>query len=103
VRSVVKEPGKPPEVRDIGNANELQPLQELVGGYIEVVPFPVKNTVLVCNEEGKLMGLPPNFRAPGDVFVGTVVVLGRRGQNMRELTEKETDQVVSLLQSFQSW
>lgn len=103
MRAVIKEPGKVPEVKDIGDPNDLGSLQELVGGYIEIVAFPMKGTVLVCNEDGKRLRLPPNFRAPSDVVVGTVAVLGQRGENLRELTEKEADQVVSLLQSFQSW
>lgn len=38
-------------------ANDLKALQEYVGGYIEVVPL-TEQLALICNEEGKLLGLP---------------------------------------------
>ena len=38
----------------------LQAMQEVVGGYIEAL-YPFEESVaLVCNEEGKLLGLPLN-------------------------------------------
>ena len=40
----------------------LEELQAFVGGYIEFVHLP-HNMVLVANEEGLLMGLPPNLEA----------------------------------------
>lgn len=52
------EPGKAPYVTDIGN--DLRSMQQAVGGYIQAV-YPYEETVvLVCNEEGKLDGLPLN-------------------------------------------
>ena len=47
------------EIIDV--ANEYESLQELVNGYIEIVML-TENIVLVCNEEGKLLGLKPNCR-----------------------------------------
>lgn len=42
----------------------LEELQGLVGGYIEVVSIPdLKNSKLVVNEDGQLMGLPVNAMA----------------------------------------
>ena len=38
--------------------NELKNFQNFVGGLIECIPW--KDAVLVCNEEGKLQGLPFN-------------------------------------------
>jgi hypothetical protein len=61
----------------------LEELQVLVGGSIEVVALG-DGRLLVLNEEGKLEGLPYNEQAtqlargclfPGDVIVGTVVVV----------------------------
>ena len=40
--------------------NDLEPMQELVDGYIEeYMPFE-DDAAIVCNEEGKVMGLAPN-------------------------------------------
>ena len=55
---VIVEPQKKPEVREIGNS--LEAMQQVVGGFIEAL-YPFDEPVaLICNEEGKLMDLPPN-------------------------------------------
>ena len=41
----------------------LQPMQDLVGGYIENVTLE-DGVGLICNEEGKLTGLPLNRPVP---------------------------------------
>ena len=65
-----------------GSRFDLEELQTLVDGYIEVVPLDGK-TVMVLNEEGKYNGLPYNCRASylhqkynntGDFVVGDVVL-----------------------------
>lgn len=61
----------------------LDTLQTSVGGYIEMVPFWThRNSQAICNEEGKLQGLPSNALAnllwegyPDDVLVGTIIIL----------------------------
>ena len=40
--------------------NDLKTLQETVGGYIEAVEIG-DNVVLICNEDGKNLGLESNF------------------------------------------
>lgn len=61
------EPGKAPEQVTIPNT--LKAMQELVGGYIEVINY--QGACLICNEDGKLLGLEPNRRIGQDVIVGT--------------------------------
>lgn len=66
-----------------GKDFQLEELQEIVGGYIEIVSQLRTNTgeILVINEEGKLIGLPYNDVAsllyvgfPPDPIVGTVLL-----------------------------
>ena len=53
------EPIKKPRVMEIENT--LKSMQKIVGGYIQVYDtFADDNAVIVCNEEGKIYGLPPN-------------------------------------------
>ena len=73
MRAIVKNPGLPAVEADIPNT--LEALQELVGGYIEFVPIR-RNVGAICNEEGRLIGLPPNCIIRGIDFCGTVVVVG---------------------------
>ena len=52
------EPEKKPEL--IAMDNNLEAMQAIVGGYIEMImPFS-DEVALVCNEDGKLEGLPLN-------------------------------------------
>ena len=65
---------------------QLDELQRLVGGPVEVVPLRwagKSQLLMVCHEEGKLLGLEPNVKAtliweayygPTDVIVGPVLL-----------------------------
>ena len=58
MRIVIVEPEKRAYVQEIDH--RLESMQKVVGGYIQIVyPFP-EPIALVCNEEGKLLGLPLN-------------------------------------------
>ena len=69
--------------------NKKQPsyeeVKEMVGGMVEIA-YDDGKTQIICNEEGKLYGLPHNLEAtekwaellggePNDYLVGNVVVL----------------------------
>ena len=56
--------------------NDLTTLQQYVGGYIEMIsPFSDK-TCLICNEEGKIRGLPFNRQVGNDIIAGTFIIAG---------------------------
>ena len=58
LRVLVVEPGEQPKLRTIPHT--LHAMQALVGGPIQAV-YPFEEPVaLICNEEGKLEGPPPN-------------------------------------------
>ena len=67
------EPGKAPET--VIMSNTLDAFQAAVGGYIEVVGLDA-NAALVCNEEGKLIGLPANRMLGRDTIAGTFLIVG---------------------------
>lgn len=94
IRVLVKEPGKEAELREMPNT--LKALQSAVGGYIETVTFE-KDCTLIVNEEGKLQGLPVNFRIFGDVIVGTALFAGVSGEEFCSLTDKQVETVRKLL------
>ncbi len=97
---LVVEPLKEPYTKEISTG--LSALQAEVGGYIQAV-YPYEDPVaLVCNEEGKLEGLPLNRALrdeDGDVYdvvAGTFLVVGLGDENFAsippELAEKYTEQ-----------
>ncbi|PWM58505.1 MAG: hypothetical protein DBX91_09155 [Subdoligranulum variabile] len=58
MRILLVEPGKTPVLKEIDGS--LKSMQEIVGGTIQVLyPF-AEPVALVCNDEGKLLGLPLN-------------------------------------------
>ena len=64
MRVLVVRPGENPVVEEIGD--ELRDMQTIVGGYIESI-MPWEDPVaLICNEEGKINGLPLNRRLRDD-------------------------------------
>ena len=84
MRVIYKAPGLPAEIRDVHNT--LEALQELVGGYIETVTV-ATDAVIICNEEGRLIGLEPNCTLLGVHFVGPIVVAGVAGVAGEEFTD----------------
>lgn len=89
-----KDPGKPPRLVEIPNT--LKALQQAVGGPIEAVTL-AQNAVIICNEEGRLMGLPHNCRFLGIDFVGTILVVGVDGDEFSGLSEADAKTVVRWL------
>lgn len=82
IRAIVKRPDeKYGHVTNISNT--LKNLQNTVEGHIEVLPLdgdPPRN-VIICNEDGKLLGLPVNMKFfSWDVLVGTIAVVGVDGE-----------------------
>ena len=81
-------PGKAPEAVTIPNT--LEAMQQMVGGYIEVIPL--DGVCLVCNEEGKLMGLPGSRRLGDDIIAGTFFLAGDTPDGgFCSLTQEQTD------------
>lgn len=73
IKVIMVEPMKEPYTAEVEKT--LEGLQKAVGGYIETV-FLEDNVVLVCNEEGKLIGLPGNRSLGNDIIAGTFFVAG---------------------------
>ena len=93
MRAIVKEVGKAPVVTDIENT--LDALKSLVGGYIEVVGLD-DGVLLICNEEGKMQGLPPNFSTGYDVIVGTAVFVSfDGGEDFTDLNDWQIEYLMS--------
>lgn len=92
MRILVVEPGKKPYLKDIENT--LSAMQREVGGYIEPVYLYDDGSVIICNADGKLSGLPFNraLRSPAsnkvkDVLVGTFFVVGTNGEEFDSISD----------------
>ncbi len=105
MKVLVIEPGECPVEKEIGSS--LEDMQRLVGGCIQVVyPFP-EEVALVCNEEGKLQGLPLNraLRDAGgevyDIISGTFFLCAAPAdsENFESLTEDQVKKYGALFHS----
>lgn len=85
MKAIRKKPDCEPELIDIDNT--LAALQQEVGGYIETVS--IADVVIICNEEGRLCGLPYNCRFVGVDFVGTILVVGRDRDEFCDVPEAD--------------
>ena len=90
-RVVYVEPGKPAYEKHIGS--DLKDLQQAVAGdLIECVYAHRDGTLIVCNDEGKLMGLEGNRRLDsGFIIAGPFFVIGEAGEDFRSLTDAEVN------------
>lgn len=81
LKCLIVEPGMAPKIAEIENT--LQAKQQVVGGLIEPVfpPSHPDDVCLICNEEGKLSGLPLNraIRLENglvyDIIAGTFLIV----------------------------
>ena len=88
LRIVYVEPGGPPFVSEVGR--DLLSMQKAVLGPIETV-YNRDGTVLLCNDEGKLIGMEGNRHVEDDVIAGPFILVGDNGESLRSLTDAEVD------------
>ncbi len=100
IKVLMVEPGKHPRVTTL--ENDLDALQKAVSigadyqGLIEIISLG-NNDCLLCNEEGKLIGLEPNRRYGHDVFCGVFYVVGQDGEgDLTSISERALGKYGSL-------
>ena len=82
IRVIRKNPGEHARVDII--QNELKPLQDAVGGHLESVTL-WDGAVALCDEEGRIKGLPHNCRIGLRSFVGPILIVGTHGEEFCSL------------------
>lgn len=95
LRILSMEPGKAPVEKIIGS--DLKSLQDEVGGYIETV-YMDHDTILVCNEEGKLNGMEMNRRIEDDIICGPFFLVGDDGEG--DFASLSDEQITALKAQF---
>lgn len=99
---IVKPPEQEPFVAFV--ENRLEKLQRLVGGYIEcaVHLLPESETAgvcILCNEEGRLIGLPENRVAEPGLrgMVGQIVAIGTKGEDFASVPSSKVPMIMRML------
>ena len=105
MKVLVVEPQKPCRVQEI---ESLADMQQLVGGDIEAV-YPFQELVaVVCNADGKALGLPMNRPLldkdylPYDIIRGTFFVAGLGQEDFISLTDEQIQRYKSLYDNMQT-
>ena len=102
---LIIEPGRAPYRKKIEDG--LEAMQFIVGGLIQAVfPFDLEPVALVCNEEAKLDGLPPNRALRDeegriyDIVCGTFFLCSAPpdSENFESLTEEQVERYTCLFQ-----
>ena len=100
MKVLVVEPEKEPYVKEISSG--LSSLQKEVGGFIEAV-YPFEDPVaIICNEEGKLEGLPLNRALRDedghvyDIIAGTFLIAGLSEDNFCSLNDAQIEKFSAL-------
>lgn len=95
IHVLMVEPGKHPE--EYWLDNDLDSLQKAVSigapyqGLIELFELE-RGITLICNEEGKLLGLEGNRAYQGEVFAGVFYIAGSdRNGNLCSLSQKDME------------
>lgn len=95
IKVVMVEPHKNPTITTL--KNNLENLQEAVGGLIEFINVE-DDVCILCNEEGKLIGLEGNRKFGDDILAGTFYVCG--SNNEGELISLTDTQIEKYKQLF---
>ena len=103
MKVLVVEPEKEPYVKEISSG--LSSLQKEVGGFIEAV-YPFEDPVaIICNEEGKLEGLPLNRALRDedghvyDIIAGTFLIAGLSEDNFCSLDDTQVEKFSAMYKS----
>jgi hypothetical protein len=93
IKVVLVKPMQKPQIVEIGS--DLKSMQETVGGLIEeIMPFE-EEVALVCNEEGKNIGLELNRAIRDsngeiyDIIAGDFFICSATGENFTSLTDEQ--------------
>ena len=94
---VFKKPNEEPIKMEIENT--LEKLQELVDGYIEIIPAnDDKSIFMIVNEEGRLKDLESNIWVGNTCIVGNVIfVQNKFDSDFHSLTDDMVEVIIRLL------
>lgn len=100
LKILLKRVGRESELAEVENTLEAK--QKLVNGLIEVVPLEQdEDLLIVCNEEGKLLSLPPNTLFDFDYIAGDYFIVGDDYENgdFKSITEEQFNKIKPFIDS----
>lgn len=101
IRVLIVKPLEPPQEAVIPNTLEAK--QKIVEGLIEAI-YPFEDTVaLICNDEGKIIGLPLNRKVGHDIIAGNFIVCGidDRNASFSSLSDEQMKKYKAMFQPIE--
>ena len=105
MKIIICKPGQPAKaVTAKDEPLTLQELQQIVEGHIEAVHADgmPKGTLIICNEEGKLLGLPQNREiqicGTPDMLCGTFLICAEKGEELVPLEEATAAKILAKME-----
>lgn len=108
MKILVIEPMKEPYVKEIDG--RLETMQNIVGGLIQAIyPFDNPEIALICNDEGKLIGLPLNRALHDengevyDIISGTFFLCSAPAdsENFESLTDEQIEKYTKRFEALE--
>lgn len=93
--AIVKLVGKKPQIIDVENT--LKELRNIVDGDIQTISL-FNNIILICNDNGKLLNMQPNFSLGYDIIVGPTLFVSFDGKD--DFIDLSKEQIESILRMF---
>ena len=84
IKALYKEPGKAPMLITV--ENELHALQRVIGGNLESHKV-TADCCMLCDEEGRLKGLPFNCHFANLEIVGPILLVGVDGEEFCDIPD----------------
>ena len=76
--------------------NTLEKLQELVNGYIEIIP--INNIYIIVNEEGRIRNLEHNICIGEKSIVGNIIFALNKGDDeIHSLSDDVVESIIRML------
>lgn len=94
MKVIIKKVGQIGEVVEVENT--LETWQGIVNGYIQTFPL-TTDMLIICNEEGKLIGLEPNIEIVvgqySELIVGDFAIVKRGDEDFESLDDEQIERL----------
>lgn len=84
IKAFGKMPGHP--FHAVWIRNDLKEMQRFIDGFIEPVQI-TDDIAVICNEDGRLLGMPHNCEICGIDFCGPLLIVGVKGDEFTDIPE----------------
>lgn len=84
IKAFGKMPGHP--YHAVWIRNDLKEMQRFIDGFIEPVQI-TDDIAVICNEDGRLLGMPHNCEICGIDFCGPLLIVGVDGDEFTDIPE----------------